>query len=246
MKKIRADKRLVDSGLVKTRQEAQRRIMKGDVWLGNQRITKSGTFVPETAELRLTGETLPYVSRGGLKLEAAVKAFHIEVKGSVALDIGASTGGFTDCLLQHGARRVYAVDVGYGQLDWKLRQDPRVIVIERTNARYLTENEIPEPVHVAVIDVSFISVRKIIPAIQGFLAPEAAMIILIKPQFEVGKGEVGKGGLVKDPEKHRRVIDEITAFCEKQGFKPLGHIPSPILGAKGNREFLLAVTKPWD
>ncbi|MBW1659657.1 MAG: TlyA family RNA methyltransferase [Deltaproteobacteria bacterium] len=246
MKKVRADKRLVDSGLVKTRQEAQRRIMKGDVWLGTQRITKSGTFVSETAELRLTGEALPYVSRGGLKLEAALKAFHIDVRDRVALDIGASTGGFTDCLLQRGASRVYAVDVGYGQLDWKLRNDPRVVVIERMNARYLSKNEIPEPIHVAVIDVSFISVRKIVPVIHPLLAPGAAMIILVKPQFEVGKGEVGKGGIVKDPEKHQRVIDEITAFCENQGFKPLGHIPSPILGAKGNREFLLAVMKSWD
>ena len=220
--------------------------MKGDVWLGTQRITKSGTFVSETAELRLTGEALPYVSRGGLKLEAALKAFHIDVRDRVALDIGASTGGFTDCLLQRGASRVYAVDVGYGQLDWKLRNDPRVIVIERMNARYLSKNEIPEPVHVAVIDVSFISVRKIIPVIHPLLAPGATMIILVKPQFEVGKREVGKGGIVKDPEKHQRVIDEITTFCENQGFKPLGHIPSPILGAKGNREFLLAVMKSWD
>ena len=246
MKKVRADKLLVESGLVPSRHEAQRRIMSGDVWLGDHRITKSGTLLPETAKLTLKGDALPYVSRGGLKLEAALNAFQIDVRNLAALDIGASTGGFTDCLLQRGARRVYAVDVGYGQLDWTLRQDPRVVVIERTNARYLTDEVIPEPIGVAVIDVSFISVKKIIPAIDDFLAPGSVTIILVKPQFEVGKGEVGKGGIVRDPEKHQRVLRDITAFCKERGLAILGHIPSPIRGAKGNREFLLAVRKPWE
>ena len=246
MKKTRADKRLVEAGLVKSRQEALRRIMRGDVWLGNQRIDKAGTLVPENATLRLTGEAISYASRGGLKLEAALKDFSIGVEGRVALDVGASTGGFTDCLLQHGAARVYAVDVGYGQLDWRLRQDPRVIVIERTNARYLSNREIPEPVHIVTIDVSFISVKKIIPPLKPLLAPGAVMVILVKPQFEVGKGEVGKGGIVKDPEKHRRVLESVTAFCIQEGYTPVGQRPSPILGAKGNREFLLVVRKPWE
>ena len=236
----------MERGLVKSRPEAQRRIMGGDVWLGDRRVTKAGALLPETAELTLKGAALPFVSRGGLKLEAALEAFKIDVKDRVALDIGASTGGFTDCLLQRGARRVYAVDVGYGQLDWRLRKDPRVVVLERTNARYLSEKDIPEPVHVAVMDVSFISVRKIIPAVHPLLAQGAAMILLVKPQFEVGKGEVGKGGIVRDPGKHSRVVAEITAFCETLGLTPGGHIPSPILGAKGNREFLLMVMKPWD
>jgi len=241
MKKIRADILLAASGLVKTRQEAQRRILGGDVWLGDKRITKAGTLLPVNAELRLTGTALPYVSRGGIKLAAALTSFAIDVEGRIALDVGASTGGFTDCLLQHGASRVYAVDVGYGQLAWKLRQDPRVVVIERTNARYLTRKEIPEPIDITTIDVSFISVKKILPSILPLLAPSAIAIILVKPQFEVGKGEVGKGGIVKDPEKHRRVMDDIADFCEELGFRIQGYCPSPILGAKGNREFLLVV-----
>ncbi|RTZ91467.1 MAG: TlyA family rRNA (cytidine-2'-O)-methyltransferase, partial [Deltaproteobacteria bacterium] len=200
---------------------------------------------PDGVELRLTGNPLPYVSRGGLKLEAALKAFNLDVRDHVALDVGASTGGFTDCLLQHGAKRVYAVDVGYGQLDWKLRQDPRVIVIERTNARYLTREIIPESIQVATMDVSFISVTKIIPKIREFLSPGATLVCLVKPQFEVGKGEVGKGGIVKDPEKHRQVLEKIVTFCKELGFTILGWIPSPILGAKGNREFLLAGKQPW-
>ena len=246
MKKTRADKRLVETGLVKSRQEALRRILRGDVWLGDQRIDKAGTLVPENATLRLTGAAIPYASRGGVKLEAALKDFSIGVEGRVALDVGASTGGFTDCLLQYGAARVYAVDVGYGQLDWRLRQDPRVIVIERTNARYLSNNEIPEPVHIVTIDVSFISVKKIIPPLKPLLAPGAVMVILVKPQFEVGKGEVGKGGIVKDPEKHRRVLEAVTTFCLQEGYTFVGQRPSPILGAKGNREFLLVVRKPWE
>jgi len=246
MKKIRADRRLIESGLVKSRQEAQRRILAGEAWLGDQRITKSGALIPEMAEIRLVGDPLPYVSRGGLKLAAALEAFNLDIKNRVALDIGASTGGFTDCLLNHGAKRVYAVDVGYGQLDWKLRQDDRVIVLERTNARYLKQETIPETIQVATVDVSFISVKKIIPAVNPLLSPGANVIILIKPQFEVGKAEVGKGGIVKDPQKHQRVIDDITAFCQNSGFTVVGCIPSPILGAKGNREFLLLVVKPWE
>ncbi len=245
MSKIRVDKKLVESGLVKSRQEAQRRVMAGEVWMEDQRITKPSTMIPMTAEIRLSGAELPYVSRGGLKLEAALTAFSLDPKGKTALDIGASTGGFTDCLLQHGAKHVYAVDVGYGQLAWCLRQDDRVTVIERTNARYLTDAVIPGPVQVFTVDVSFISLKRILPAVFPLLSPGGWGVMLIKPQFEVGKGEVGKGGIVKDPEKHRRVIGEIRAFCRQLGLKEIGWIPSPILGAKGNREFLMAAEKPW-
>ncbi len=237
---------LLDAGLVKSRQDAQRRILAGEVWWGDQRITKPGAMIPEEATLRLRGAPHPYVSRGGLKLEAALKAFSLSPEGKTALDIGASTGGFTDCLLRHGARRVYAVDVGYGQLDWKLRQDERVTVLERTNARYLSREAIPEPAQVFTIDVSFISLTKILPALIPLLDPGAWGVMLIKPQFEVGKGEVGKGGIVKDPAKHARVVTEITAFCRARGLLEIGSIPSPILGAKGNREFLLAVSLPWE
>ena len=237
---------MVESGLVKSRQEAQRRIMAGEVWIGGQRVTKPGTMIFSSAEIRLSGSELPFVSRGGLKLEAALSTFSLNPEGKVALDIGASTGGFTDCLLQHGASHVFAVDVGYGQLAWRLRQDTRVTVIERTNARYLSPEIIPDPVQVFTIDVSFISLKKILPAIRSLLSPGGWGVMLIKPQFEVGKGEVGKGGIVKDPEKHHRVIEEISSFCHQTGLKEIGWIPSPILGAKGNREFLMAVERSWE
>jgi len=245
MNKIRIDKKMVESGLVKSRQEAQRRVMAGEVWIENQRISKPSTMIPMTAEIRLTGSELPYVSRGGLKLEAALAAFSLDVKGKTALDIGASTGGFTDCLLQHGANHVFAVDVGYGQIAWRLRQDNRVTVIERTNARYLSPAVIPDPVQIFTIDVSFISLKRILPAVYPLLSSGGWGVMLIKPQFEVGKGEVGKGGIVKDSKKHRRVIEEISSFSRYLGLKEIGRIPSPILGAKGNREFLMAVEKPW-
>ncbi len=236
---------LLNKGWAKSRQEAQRRILAGEVWWGDRRISKPGTLLPKEVELRLKGTPTPYASRGGVKLKAALRAFSLDPKGKTALDVGASTGGFTDCLLQHGATHVYAVDVGYGQLDWKLRQDPRVTVLERTNARYLTAEIIPEPIALFTVDVSFISLTKILPPIDSLLMAGGWGVILIKPQFEVGKGEVGKGGIVRDPEKHRRVVREITVFCRHLGWKDLGCIPSPLLGAKGNREFLLAVTKPW-
>jgi 23S rRNA (cytidine1920-2'-O)/16S rRNA (cytidine1409-2'-O)-methyltransferase len=180
------------------------------------------------------------VSRGGIKLEAALEVFCVEVNNKAALDIGASTGGFTDCLLQYGAGLIYAVDVGYGQLDWKLRQDPRVVVMERINARYLKPEDIGQLVDIVTIDVSFISLTKIVPAALELLKPDATLIALIKPQFEVEKGEVGKGGIVKDDDKHKMVVDKITLFLEKLGFKILGVIPSPLLGADGNKEFLIS------
>ncbi len=214
--------------------------MSGAVFVNGIRVDKSGAIVSEDSSIEVKDSPSRYVSRGGTKLEAALRGFRIEVNNKIALDIGASTGGFTDCLLQHGARIVYAVDVGYGQLDWKLRQDPKVVVMERINARYLKPEDINELVDIAMIDVSFISLTKITPATLGLLKPGGTLIVLIKPQFEVGKGEVGKGGIVKDENKHKVVIDKITVFLGELGFKILGVIPSPILGADGNKEFLVA------
>ena len=184
-----------------------------------------------------------YASRGGLKPEAALKHFLVDVRGQTLLDVGASTGGFTDCLLQHGAYRVIAVDVGYGQLDWKLRQDPRVQVLERTNIRHLKPGDIERRIDGAVIDVSFISLRLVVPPVSALLRRHAFIIALIKPQFEVGKGQVGKGGVVRDPEHHQQVIDGLSTFFEDLGWTSNGYIPSPLLGPKGNREFLIHLTR---
>lgn len=229
---------LVKKGLVSTRAKAHSLIMSGAVFIGNIRVDKAGTLVEEDSDILVKDSSLRYVSRGGVKLEAALKGFTIDAQGKVALDIGASTGGFTDCLLQHGASKVYAVDVGYGQLDWKLRNDPRVVVKEKINARYLKPEDIGEPVDICTIDVSFISLTKIIPSLLYILKPNGILIALIKPQFEAGKGEVGKGGIVRDERKHKEIVDKIIGFLEELNFKILGVIPSPILGADGNREFL--------
>lgn len=237
---VRLDKLLVDRGLVASRERAQALILAAKVLVDGIPVTKAGQKVSEKAEVRLAGEDIPYVSRGGLKLEHAVQRFKIDVTGLVAMDVGASTGGFTDCLLQHGARRVYAVDVGYGQLAWKLRQDARVVVIERRNIRYLEKELVPEPVDLVTIDASFISLKLIIPAIIPFLADSATVIALIKPQFEAGRAHVGKGGVVRDPAVHEQVCQSIAEAFKLQGFRVFGIIPSPILGPKGNREFLLA------
>ncbi len=238
-KKMRLDKLLVEKGLVSSRQRAQALIMEGKVKVNDTRVTKPGTQIDATAHLELIGKDIPFVSRGGLKLQHALEHFDISVKDLVAMDVGASTGGFTDCLLQKGAKRVYAIDVGYGQLDWKLRNDPRVIVLERKNIRYLSPDKVPEPVDIAVIDVSFISLKLVIPVVGCFMAPLGKLVALIKPQFEVGKGQVGKGGVVRDPKAHSRVIEEIRLFVKEQNFNVQGVVESPILGPKGNREFLL-------
>jgi 23S rRNA (cytidine1920-2'-O)/16S rRNA (cytidine1409-2'-O)-methyltransferase len=214
--------------------------MSGYVFVDGARVDKAGTMVKEDSAISVRNPAPAYVSRGGVKLEAALKEFKVDVHGKVALDIGASTGGFTDCLLRLGAMTVYAVDVGYGQLDWKLRQDRRVVVKERINARYLNPEDIGELVDIATIDVSFISLTKIIPAAAGLLKPGGTLVSLIKPQFEVGKGEVGKGGIVREEAKHKEVVDKIVVFLEELNFKVLGVIPSPILGADGNKEFLAA------
>lgn len=230
---------LVKRGLAPTRIRARSLIMAGVVFVNGNRVDKAGTLVEEDAEIVVKDSALGYVSRGGIKLEAALREFKIDVHDKVALDVGASTGGFTDCLLKRGAKRVYAVDVGYGQLDWKLRQDPRVVVMERINARYLKPEDIGELVDISTIDVSFISLTKIIPPVSKILKPGGILIALIKPQFEVGKGEVREGGIVRDEKKHREVINKISLFLEKLNFKILGVISSPILGADGNKEFLV-------
>ncbi|MDY6951744.1 MAG: TlyA family RNA methyltransferase [Thermodesulfobacteriota bacterium] len=236
--KERLDRLMVKRGLVHSRQQALALILAGEVVVNDQRISKAGALVPEDASIRITGSPMPYVSRGGLKLEAALTTFKIDVSGWGCLDVGASTGGFTDCLLQHGAAKVTAVDVGYGQLHWKLRSDPRVRVIERTNIRYLDGKTLGEEADLACIDVSFISLKIVVPAVLRFVKEPCRIISLIKPQFEVGKGSVGKGGVVRDPALRQAVIEEVTRFLEGRGLRRLGLTPSPILGPKGNQEYL--------
>jgi len=239
MSKQRIDKVMVERSLVESRARAQALILAGQVLVREQRIDKPGQLIDADAEIRIKGDTLRYASRGGLKLEAALREFHIAPDGRQCLDVGASTGGFTDCLLQHGAARVWAIDVGHNQIVWRLRQDPRVTVVEGVNARNLTSDLFPVLFQLATIDVSFISLTKILPAVKSCLAPDADCIALIKPQFEVGKGEVGRGGIVTDPEQHKRVLREITQAAIESRFQPAGVIESPILGAEGNREFLI-------
>ena len=212
--------------------------MAGEVWVNGQRMVKAGSLVSEDASIRITAKEMRYVSRGGLKLEAALRAFKVDVSGLSCLDVGASTGGFTDCLLQHSVGHVTAVDVGYGQLHWKLRTDPRVTVIERTNIRYLDAGALDEAVDLACIDVSFISLRIVVPAVVRLVKRPCPIICLIKPQYEVGKGLVGKGGVVRDPVLHAAVIKDLTTAFSKLRLRQLGIIPSPILGPKGNQEYL--------
>ena len=240
MKRERIDKLLVDRGLIESRTKAQAVIMAGSVLVDEMRVEKPSESYPADATIRIKGggpETR-YVSRGGLKLEAALKAFHICPVAYICIDIGSSTGGFTDCLLQHGAAHVVAVDSGTNQLVWGLRTDPRVTVMEKTNARELKPEAFPDKFDLAVVDVSFISVTKLLPALLPLLHAEGRIIVLIKPQFEVGKGEVGKGGIVREPEKHERVVKEVNRFAEQLGLICGGVIESPILGAEGNKEFL--------
>jgi len=243
-KKERLDVLVLERGLADSRSKAQALILAGQVVVDDQRVDKPGHQVPVEAQLRLKGEVLPYVSRGGLKLKGALDQFKLSVKGAVAADIGASTGGFTDCLLQEGAIRVHAIDVGHAQLHEKLRADPRVISREGVNARYLTDKELPEPVDVVVIDVSFISLRQVLPAVLPKLKPGGLLVALVKPQFEVGKENVGKGGVVKDPHARQEAIDGIRAFTETAGLVTLGVVDSSIAGPAGNVEALLAARKP--
>jgi 23S rRNA (cytidine1920-2'-O)/16S rRNA (cytidine1409-2'-O)-methyltransferase len=240
----RADQLLVDRGLVDSRARAQALILAGKVFSGERRVDKAGERLATDAALEVRGQDHPWVSRGGLKLAHGLDRFGLDAGGRTGLDIGASTGGFTDVLLARGARRVYAVDVGHGQLAWKLRQDPRVVVLERTNARYLTRTQVPEPIEATTCDASFIGLESLLPAGLALAAPGAWLVALIKPQFEVGRGRVGKGGVVRDPILHAEVCDRITAWLGSQpGWRVLGVVESPILGPEGNREFLIAAVQ---
>ncbi|TCK04010.1 TlyA family RNA methyltransferase [Phorcysia thermohydrogeniphila] len=242
--KGRLDKLLVERGLVKSRERAKALIMAGKILVDGKVVDKAGASVPLDAKIEIKGEDIPYVSRGGLKLETAIKAFNLDVRGFTCLDVGASTGGFTDCLLQYGAEKVYAVDVGKGQLDWKLRNDPRVVSIEGFNARYLTDKEVPEKVDLVVVDVSFISLTKILPVVKQFLKPCGKIVALIKPQFELTKREVDRGkGVIKDPSLHKRAIEKILNFSREIGLYPENLTLSKPRGPKGNKEFLVLLSQ---
>jgi 23S rRNA (cytidine1920-2'-O)/16S rRNA (cytidine1409-2'-O)-methyltransferase len=235
-KRERLDLILVERRLVDSREDGRRRILAGEVLVNDQTITKAGILIDGGAQIRLKAGA-PFVSRGGLKLEKALNDFVIEVRDKTALDVGAATGGFTDCLLAHGVAQVYAVDVGYGQLDWRLRNDPRVRVFEKCNIRYFDLTRLPRPADLATIDVSFISLKLVLPRVKTLLVERGEVVALIKPQFEVGKGKVGKGGVVRSAQEHERVIDEIDDAAMRQGYEVLAHTESPLLGPKGNKEF---------
>ena len=244
--KVRLDKLLQDRGLAASRQRAQALILAGKVLVNGQKIEKSGTTVDPQSQLRLLGEDLKYVSRGGLKLERALENWQINVESKTCLDVGASTGGFTDCLLQHGARRVIAVDTGRGQIDFRLRQDPRVRLLEKTNARYLTREQVGEAIDLVVMDVSFISATLVLPAVIAAAFPESAearsdrqLVVLVKPQFEAGREQVGKGGIVRDEQAQQNAVEKVRAALQALNCFQTDVIDSPILGAEGNREFLL-------
>jgi 23S rRNA (cytidine1920-2'-O)/16S rRNA (cytidine1409-2'-O)-methyltransferase len=237
--RIRADLALVEQGLAPTREKARALILAGQVLDGDRPVDKAGDLVGAQAVLRLRGEPMPYVSRGGLKLAHALSTFGLQVKDLVAIDVGASTGGFTDCLLQRDARRVYCIDVGHGQLDWKIASDPRVVVVDRTNIRLMPPSRIPEPCALAVVDVSFISLRLVLPVLPALLHPGAPVVTLVKPQFEVGRARVGKGGIVREEADRQLALDQVKTVARDLGYEVLGETTSPITGGKGNVEFLL-------
>ena len=236
--KKRLDVLLTEQGYADTRSKAQAIIMAGQVYVNGQKADKPGISYEETVQLEVRGDVCPYVSRGGLKLEKALRDFGVKPEGYVCSDSGASTGGFTDCLLQQGAKKVFAIDVGYGQLDWKIRSDERVVVMERTNIRYVTPEDLGEPLDLSVIDVSFISLSIVLPAIKNLLKPTGQVLCLIKPQFEAGREKVGKKGVVREPETHKEVLDSFVALADALGFTILGLTFSPVKGPEGNIEFL--------
>ncbi|MBR6653456.1 MAG: TlyA family RNA methyltransferase [Oscillospiraceae bacterium] len=238
MKKERLDVLLVQRGLSSSRERAKADIMSGLVYVAGQRVDKAGTSVPEDSEIELRGSSLAFVSRGGLKLEKALDTFGVTPNGKICVDCGASTGGFTDCMLKRGAEKVYAIDVGYGQLAWSLRSDERVVVMERTNIRYVTHEQVPDDIQLAVIDVSFISLRIVLPAVKALLAPDGEIVCLIKPQFEAGKEKVGKKGVVRDISVHKEVLRDFVTNAEALGFGVKGITFSPIKGPEGNIEYL--------
>jgi 23S rRNA (cytidine1920-2'-O)/16S rRNA (cytidine1409-2'-O)-methyltransferase len=233
----------VEKGLVQSRERAKAIILAGMVIVDDRVVDKAGTLVEGKSRIRVKGRDHSYVSRGGPKLEEALREFQVDPVGKVTLDIGAATGGFTDCLLQKGAKKVYAVDVGYGQLAWRLRRDPRVVNLERRNIRYLKPEDIGEKVDLAVVDTSFISVEKFLPNVLQMVREGGWIVALLKPQFEVGRGDVGKGGVVRDKRKHQQVLDRISCFSESIGLKVRGTMESPLLGPKGNREFFIYLEK---
>ncbi len=244
--KERLDVLLVKNGLAPSREKAKIMIMEGNVFVAGQREDKAGSTFPEDAVIEVRGSSLKYVSRGGLKLEKALASFPIDLNNCVCMDIGASTGGFTDCMLQNGAVKVYAIDVGYGQLAWKLRSDERVVCMEKTNFRYVTDEQIKEPVDFASVDVSFISLSKILPVAYPLLKEKGEMACLIKPQFEAGRDKVGKKGVVRDPKVHEEVINNIFGFAADAGFKVCGLEYSPVRGPEGNIEYLMYLRKSAD
>ena len=249
MAKKRLDVLLFEKGMAESRQKAQAIIMSGQVFVDEQRVDKAGAAVDEAARIEVRGQTLDYVSRGGLKLEKAMSTFPISLKGAVCADIGASTGGFTDCMLQNGAVKVYAVDVGYGQLAWKLRSDERVVCMERTNARYLTREQISEALDFVSIDVSFISLHLILPAVRALLSKDGQVVCLVKPQFEAGREKVGKKGVVRDPQVHLEVLEQFLRHAAEADFTVKGITFSPIRGPEGNIEYLgflqAGALAPW-
>ncbi|MCB5940938.1 TlyA family RNA methyltransferase [bacterium 210820-DFI.6.52] len=241
--KTRLDVYLTEQGLAETRQKAQAYIMAGDVYINGQKADKAGDTVKEGDAVELRGAKLPYVSRGGLKLEKAMAVFPISLKDKICMDVGASTGGFTDCMLQNGAQRIYAVDVGYGQLAWKLRSDERVVNLERQNIRYLTDEQVPDALDFVSVDVSFISLSHVLPVIWRFLAPGGQAVCLIKPQFEAGREKVGKKGVVRDPDTHREVIEKVISLAGENQFAVKGLDFSPVKGPEGNIEYLIFLEK---
>jgi 23S rRNA (cytidine1920-2'-O)/16S rRNA (cytidine1409-2'-O)-methyltransferase len=239
----RLDTLLVARGLASSRERARALVLAGRVRVGGAAAAKAGALVPADASIAVEGPDHPFVGRGGVKLDGALDRLGIDPGGLTVLDVGASTGGFTDCLLKRGALRVYALDVGRGQLDWRLRQDPRVVVLEGRNARHLTRGDLPEKVALAVVDVSFISLRLVLPALRPLLAPGGRLLALVKPQFEVGRRDVGRGGIVRDPALHRRAVLEVAVAAAGLGYGLLSGCPSPLPGAEGNREFFLALSE---
>jgi len=243
IRKVRLDRLLMERGVSSARERAKALILSGAVLVDETPMDKAGALVREDAVIRVRGEDNPYVSRGGLKLKGALTAFGLHVGGLVALDVGASTGGFTDCLLQEGAIKVYAVDVGYGQFAWSLRNDPRIILFERTNIRFFSGEGIEDRIDMVTIDTSFISLRLVIPAVLRLLEGKAGIIALVKPQFEAGRGEVGKKGVVKDPAVHGKILQEMVDFCRELGLNVVGTCESPLPGPAGNREFFIYAVK---
>jgi len=241
--KERLDKIIVDRGLVKSRERARALIMEGKVFINDIPVTKAGTLIDTKTDIELRGGNIPYVSRGGLKLEAALKHFNIDLQDKTAMDVGSSTGGFTDCMLKNGAKRVYCIDVGYGQIAWALRNDSRIILLERTNIRHLEKEKIPDEIDIAAVDVSFISLTKVIPKVVEFLKSSGEILSLVKPQFEVGKGKVGKGGIVKEEEKRLAAVETVRSNLETLGLRSLGVFQSPVTGQKGNIEYFLYMRK---